>query len=163
MHSLKKLKHKGSNTLRTPGTEVIVTNSAAATKSVGSRIAAKLKPGDVIYLEGELGGGKTTLVQGILKALGIKKAVRSSSFILVNEYTIKKNIPLFHIDLYRLPDSGIETLGLEEYINPESICIIEWADKIKGLMGTPSLKIKMTWLGDNKRKIEINQLSAIKI
>ena len=107
--------------------------NAAATHNLGKSLGEKLSAGSVILLEGNLGSGKTTLVQGIGTGLGIKETIDSPTFTLINEYFGKK-IPLYHFDLYRLESSEIEALNLEIYWEglevPLGIVAIEWAEKL---------------------------------
>jgi tRNA threonylcarbamoyladenosine biosynthesis protein TsaE len=137
--------------------QTFTSTSAANTRKLGKEFASRLKPGDVVCLIGELGSGKTTFVQGLLGGFGIKGYVRSSSFIIVNQYT-KRSLDIFHIDLYRLSgQKDFESFGLEEYIGGKGICLIEWADKISRIWTKSLWNIKFKWLGDTKRKIEIKK------
>lgn len=107
------------------------THSTNDTLILGEKIGRHLETGDIIFLFGELGAGKTTLTQGITKGLGVAKEeyVRSPTFTLVNQY--KSNVPVFHIDLYRItPPHELENLGLEEVFSNEGISIVEWAEKL---------------------------------
>ncbi len=107
------------------------THSPNDTLSLGEKIGRHLEAGDIVFLFGDLGAGKTTLTQGIARGLGVAKEeyVRSPSFTLVNQYRGK--IPLFHIDLYRIASSlELEDLGLEEVFSSEGISIVEWAEKL---------------------------------
>jgi tRNA threonylcarbamoyladenosine biosynthesis protein TsaE len=111
----------------------------------------------VVYLSGELGAGKTTLVQGIARGFGIDGFVRSSSFMLVNEYE-GRSIKLYHIDLYRLESGQAEGFGLEEYINDRgSVSLIEWADRLTGTTVSPDWEIHLSWQSESTRKIGIHQ------
>jgi len=132
---------------------VIDTSSAEETKSFGEKIGRALKPGDILVLTGQLGAGKTTLIQGIAKGLEIKDYVTSPTFTLINEY--KGIYPFFHLDLYRLDDpSQIEDLGIEEYFNnKDGIMVIEWAEKLGGLMPKNAFEIKIENTGESERKI----------
>ena len=106
-------------------------HSADDTLSLGEKIGKHLKDGDIVFLFGDLGAGKTTLTQGIARGLGVAKNeyVRSPTFTLVNQY--KGNVPVFHIDLYRIASSHeLEDLGLEEVFSGEGISIVEWAEKL---------------------------------
>lgn len=104
------------------------THSPKQTQSIGKRLGLRANPGDLILLVGELGSGKTCLAQGIARGLNIQGYIRSPTFVLVNEY--QGRIPFYHIDLYRLDGLiAIQELGLEEYIESDGLCIIEWADK----------------------------------
>lgn len=107
------------------------THSASDTLNLGEKIGQHLESGDIVFLFGDLGAGKTTLTQGIARGLGVAKEeyVRSPTFTLVNQYQGK--VPLFHIDLYRIASSHeLEDLGLEEFFSSEGISIVEWAEKL---------------------------------
>lgn len=107
------------------------THSPSDTQALGKKIGRHLKAGDIIFLFGDLGAGKTTLTQGIAQGLGVtpEEYVRSPSFTLVNEYRGKT--PVFHIDLYRIDSfPELENLGLEEVFSSEGISIVEWAEKL---------------------------------
>jgi tRNA threonylcarbamoyladenosine biosynthesis protein TsaE len=104
-----------------------------ATLGLGIALGESLIPGSVILLEGDLGAGKTTLVQGIGKGLGITEPIVSPTFTLINEYT-EGRIPLYHLDLYRLEPQEVTTLNLESYwegieVTP-GIVAIEWAERM---------------------------------
>ena len=107
------------------------THSPSDTWALGEKIGRHLEAGDVIFLFGDLGAGKTTLTQGIARGLGVAKEeyVRSPSFTLVNEY--RGNIPVFHVDLYRIASSReLEDLSLEEVFSDQGVSIVEWAEKL---------------------------------
>ena len=112
-------------------TKTFRTHSPEETQAIGEQFGQTLKPGDVIALIGDLGAGKTCLTQGIARGVGIPtdQVVNSPSYTLINEY--EGEIPIYHIDLYRLQhhDEIIE-LGLEEYLEGDGICIIEWAERM---------------------------------
>ncbi len=109
--------------------------SEKETKKIGERLGRLLRPGDTVYLYGDLGAGKTVLVKGIAKSFGIpEKEVASASFTIVAEHegTYRdKKIPFFHIDLYRL-EGGRDAweIGIEEYIGGHAVSVIEWAEKL---------------------------------
>ncbi|MBD2018173.1 tRNA (adenosine(37)-N6)-threonylcarbamoyltransferase complex ATPase subunit type 1 TsaE [Microcoleus sp. FACHB-53] len=106
---------------------------AEATRSLGVRLGQSLPAGSVILLEGDLGAGKTTLVQGIGEGLGIIDSIVSPTFTLINEYH-EGRIPLYHLDLYRLESAEVEALNLESYWDgvefPLGIVAIEWAERL---------------------------------
>lgn len=120
-------------------------------------MAANFKSG-VIALEGELGAGKTTFVQGFAKGLGIKEKIISPTFVLIRQHKI---LPagrqvLYHIDLYRI--ENLNGLGLEEILkDPENIALIEWAEKIKDLLPKDTVKISFKISDVNIRKISISK------
>ena len=108
------------------------TQNANETLQLGEALGAKLIPGDLVLLFGDLGVGKTCLTQGICLVAGLENNayIRSPTFTLINEYQGK--VPIFHIDLYRLEtEAEINNLGLEEIIYSQSITIIEWSEKLK--------------------------------
>jgi tRNA threonylcarbamoyladenosine biosynthesis protein TsaE len=106
---------------------------AEATRSLGVKLGKFLPAGSVVLLEGDLGAGKTTLIQGIGEGLGIEDAIVSPTFTLINEYP-EGRIPLYHLDLYRLEPSQVEALNLESYWDGVEctlgIVAIEWAERL---------------------------------
>ncbi len=130
------------------------TPSAAATMALGRRLAAHLGPGDVVALYGDLGAGKTHLVKGICAALGVPEAaVTSPTFTLVNEYA-GRDFPVYHLDAYRV--RRIEEffeLGYEEYVYGEGLCLVEWPEKLEGLLPPHTLRLRLEHLGGHLRRI----------
>ncbi len=130
------------------------TPSAAATMALGRRLAAHLGPGDVVALYGDLGAGKTHLVKGICAALGVPEAaVTSPTFTLVNEYA-GRDFPVYHLDAYRV--RRIEEffeLGYEEYVYGEGLCLVEWPEKLEGLLPPHTLRLRLEHLGGDRRRI----------
>ena len=107
------------------------THSANEALILGEKIGRHLEAGDIVFLFGDLGAGKTTLTQGIARGLGVAKEeyVRSPTFTLVNQY--KGKMPVFHIDLYRIESPHeLEDLGLEEVFSVDGIAIVEWPEKL---------------------------------
>ena len=131
--------------------------NAFATKEFGVLLARSLPPGTVILLEGDLGAGKTTLVQGIGQGLGIAESIDSPTFTLINEY-FEGRIPLYHLDLYRLEPPEVAALHLEHYWHgietPLGIVAIEWAEKLRELPGQ-YLRISLNHQPDDTREIKI--------
>jgi tRNA threonylcarbamoyladenosine biosynthesis protein TsaE len=141
--------------------ETFQTQSPEETQSIGKQIGGNLQAGDIIALIGELGAGKTCLTQGIARGIGIAshEVVNSPSYTLINEYA--GNIPIYHIDLYRLEHHGeIVDLGLDEYLEGSGICIIEWADRMAELLPAKHIQITMTWTGESTRRIELQRTPA---
>ncbi len=138
----------------------IISDSVERTFEIGKRIGEMLAGGKVVCLTGPLGSGKTTLIKGIASGLGADKPsqVNSPTFVIVNEYQGRVNI--FHIDAYRINRvSEFEALGFEEFIGPESIVLIEWADKVAGaLEGLDCIYIDMQHNGQASRKMGISGL-----
>ncbi|PIV64649.1 MAG: tRNA (adenosine(37)-N6)-threonylcarbamoyltransferase complex ATPase subunit type 1 TsaE [bacterium (Candidatus Ratteibacteria) CG_4_10_14_3_um_filter_41_18] len=134
---------------------ILISKSPGETKRLGKKIGKLLLPGDTVALIGELGTGKTVFSKGIAQGLGIKRnLVRSPSFVLVKEYSGK--IPLFHFDLYRLKRAEeLNTLGYEEYFSGKGVVIIEWAEKAKNFLPEEYLKIELSFINENERKISL--------
>ncbi|MDD5679510.1 MAG: tRNA (adenosine(37)-N6)-threonylcarbamoyltransferase complex ATPase subunit type 1 TsaE [Kiritimatiellae bacterium] len=109
-------------------TRTVVSNSPEETQALAADLAAKLKPGAVLALHGELGSGKTCFVQGLARGLGVRHAVTSPTYTIVNEYSGR--CPLVHMDLYRLQNPQ-ELLGIdfENYLETEGVIVIEWAER----------------------------------
>jgi len=129
----------------------IKTGSYIETIRLGEKFSKVLKGGDVVILEGSLGGGKTTFVKGILKGLGFKKKVISPSFTLMHSY-VNKNLEVYHIDLYRLKIKEIKDLYIEDFYSKKSIFLIEWGDKIKNIF-SKYIKVSFIFLDENLRLI----------
>ena len=121
----------------------------------GEQLAGALHRGDVLALFGDLGAGKTALVKGIARGLGITRDVTSPTFTLVHEYA-EGQLPLFHIDLYRLDNvEQALAIGIEDYLNGPGITAIEWAEKIEPLLPAHTTRIRMKSVGENTRRIEV--------
>jgi tRNA threonylcarbamoyladenosine biosynthesis protein TsaE len=109
---------------------IYISNNPSETKQLGERLGNFLKKGDIIALNGDLGAGKTSFIQGITCGLNINKFASSPSFSIIKEYSGR--LPIYHFDLYRLDcPEEIENLGYEEYFYGDGITLIEWAKKIK--------------------------------
>jgi len=107
-----------------------ISHSPAETESLGERWGCEARSGLVIALCGDLGAGKTALVRGIARGLGIAARVHSPTFTLVNEYAGGK-LKLFHLDLYRLETpQDIRSAGIEEFLRPDGVAVIEWAERL---------------------------------
>lgn len=134
----------------------IVTSSCEETQKLGKRFARFLKPGDVVALFGPLGSGKTCLIQGICKGLGVKKNVTSPCFVIINEYYGK--LKIYHFDLFRLEKKEeLENLGYEEYFFGEGVCLVEWAEKAEKLLPKDRIDINLKILSEKKREIKIKK------
>lgn len=131
------------------------TRSLEETLQFGERLGRTLQRGDVVALSGELGAGKTALIKGLARGLGITDEVTSPTFTLIHEYGGGR-VPLFHIDLYRL-DSLEQALaiGIEEYLDTPGVTAIEWSEKIDKLLPATATRIRITALDDNRRHIEV--------
>ena len=129
-----------------------ITNSPSETQVLGQALGQLADPGDIFLLTGPLGAGKTCLVQGIARGLGIQGLTPSPTFMLAREYR-EGRLPLYHIDLYRLEFKEITELGLDEYLYGQGIAAVEWAEKDPSLMGDDHLLIEIAYAGDSGRRI----------
>ncbi|MDR1401134.1 MAG: tRNA (adenosine(37)-N6)-threonylcarbamoyltransferase complex ATPase subunit type 1 TsaE [Endomicrobium sp.] len=132
---------------------IFITKTPQETRKLGKKFAAVLKGGDIVFLKGEFGSGKTTFTQGIVKFLCNKDFARSSSFTLIREYNTA-NLKLFHIDLYRLAPSIVWDIGIEEYLYGKNISIVEWADRLLGAENDNHWNVEIKNM-NTKRKIKI--------
>ena len=123
------------------------------TRELGSIIGGLAGPGDIIFLSGPLGAGKTCLAQGIAQGLGVRENTASPSYVLMRE--LKGRLPLYHMDLYRLNIAEIGELGLDDYLYGQGVCVIEWAEKGAGLMPPEHLLVQMSYTGENAREIDV--------
>lgn len=131
----------------------IISKNEEETRKLAKTIVSKLKPGDVVLLTGDLGAGKTTFVGGALNSLGYNDHVVSPTFnILKCYFEVKPNV--FHIDAYRLEGQNIE-IGLEEFIEGNGICFIEWPKFIEPLIPSNHIEISLKRIDDLTREIEI--------
>lgn len=138
----------------------IFLESARATEQFGAQLWAQLPKGSVIFLHGDLGAGKTTLVRGFLRAAGFAGAVKSPTYNLVEEYDLG-GLKVFHFDLYRLVDpEELEWIGIRDYFNQESVCFIEWPEQGLGLLPLPDLALHLSVL-EHGRNLEINVINPL--
>jgi len=128
----------------------------AAMEDIGREIAARLRAGDVVTLEGGLGAGKTTLARGILRGLGFPGEAPSPTFAIVQGYEPPETrLPLAHVDLYRLEDAGeIEELGLGDWLDGGAL-IVEWPDRLGGLYADIALAIQIAVAADGARTLTV--------
>jgi len=136
--------------------EVVETHSAAETEALGARIAERLQPGDVVLLSGELGTGKTTLVRGACRALGVPGPVTSPTFTIGQQYPGGR-MPVSHLDLYRLQSlEGEDPALLEDYLRPEGVAFVEWPAAGSGRLDRPALEVRLAHESEEGRRIEVD-------
>jgi tRNA threonylcarbamoyladenosine biosynthesis protein TsaE len=138
--------------------------SAADTEAVGARIASGLKPGDVVLVAGALGAGKTTLIRGACRALGVADPIVSPTFTIGRRYRGREGRPVSHLDLYRLTDLSLEEPGLlDDYLTPDAISFIEWSERA-GATVTEGLRVaarvRIEHAGGDAREIELSGPAA---
>lgn len=135
----------------------IISNSAEETIEFGRKLGSKLKGGEVIGICGPLGSGKTHLIKGIADGAGAKnpKDVTSPTFVIVNEY--KGRVDIFHIDAYRLNSvAEFDMLGFDDFCYPQSVVLIEWADKVESALETLDyIRINLEHAGETIRRISL--------
>ena len=129
----------------------VITERKEETKELGKRLAPLFERGDVVLLKGDLGAGKTTFTGGVAEGLSIDEKVISPTFNIMKCY-FKGRIPLYHIDAYRLENQNIE-IGLDEYIEGDGVCLIEWPMYIEKLIPDDYLEITINNLGGDKRRL----------
>ncbi|HIQ04292.1 MAG TPA: tRNA (adenosine(37)-N6)-threonylcarbamoyltransferase complex ATPase subunit type 1 TsaE [Anaerolineae bacterium] len=135
----------------------LLTRSGEETQVVGAVLGRLLQAGDILAVVGDLGTGKTCLTQGIGRGMGITRPITSPTFTLINEYYPPPPAPpLFHVDLYRLQDASTEAvdIGLLELLDEAGVCVIEWADRARGLLPPSHLWIELQWQQDETRRIQ---------
>ena len=139
----------------------IISHSPEETRALGEKLAARLAPGDVVLLEGELGAGKSELARGIARGLGVTETVTSPSFTILNVYESGR-CPLYHFDWYRLESAEeLFELGLEEYLGGDGIAVVEWAEKCPEALPKKTIRIRLEATGDEERRIEAEELKEI--
>ena len=130
----------------------MITHSAAETEALGERLAAQLGPGDVVLVSGELGSGKTTLIRGAARALGVNEPVTSPTFTIGHTY--RGRVPVSHLDLYRLGDLGQEDPALlEDYVTPEAVAFIEWPGTAEPWIERITRRVDIRHAGGDEREI----------
>lgn len=138
-------------------TEVVrtETRSAVETEAVGAQLAARLEPGDVVIVSGEVGAGKTTLIRGAARALGVVEPVTSPTFTIGQRY-VGGRLPISHLDLYRLEDlEGEDPALLDDYLGPDGVAFVEWPAAGAGRLGRPAVEVRLEHGGEERRTIEI--------
>jgi tRNA threonylcarbamoyladenosine biosynthesis protein TsaE len=137
----------------------VISQSLEQTAELAGALAEVLKPGDIVLLEGELGAGKTTLIREIVSALGVDMAtVSSPTFVLANEYDAADGLTVVHIDAYRLAgddDEELALLGWDRLTTEDTVVLIEWADRIAGLIDRPSVRVMLEHVAESSRVIRL--------
>lgn len=130
-------------------------NSPEETLSIGEMIAKNLDPGDILCLNGDLGAGKTHLVKGISRGLGISEhLVNSPTFTLIHEY--KGTIPVYHFDLYRVKDaSELRDIGVDDYLYGDGVCIVEWPEVLENDLPENAVHVTIEKIDLSTRKLTI--------
>ena len=131
---------------------IYLTNSELETIKLGESYAKTLSAGDVVLLNGEMGGGKTAFTKGVAKGLGITDVITSPTYAYMNDYDGK----LYHYDCYRLTSGeDAEALGLTDYFYGNGICVIEWSQNIKSVLPDKVKIVTIKKIDENKREITL--------
>ena len=142
-----------------------ISHSPAETEALGEKLGRAAKRGLVLALSGDMGAGKTQLVKGLARGLGVTARVHSPTFTLVNEYGGGR-LKLFHLDLYRLETAGqLRSAGIEEFLTPAGVAVIEWAERLDLRMmesrpGEKWMRVNIEILNEAERKISYDDFGA---
>jgi tRNA threonylcarbamoyladenosine biosynthesis protein TsaE len=142
----------------TPGAHpaVLETADAAATETLGRTVAELLEPGDLVLVSGEFGAGKTTFVRGACRALGVDGPITSPTFAIANRYPAAGGLIVAHLDLYRITSLEDEVPDLlDDYLGADRIAFIEWPPIDHPGLGRVRMRVTLTHLGGDRRRIEI--------
>jgi tRNA threonylcarbamoyladenosine biosynthesis protein TsaE len=133
----------------------VETSSAAETEAFGARLVERLSPGDVVIVSGEVGAGKTTLIRGAARALGVTEPVTSPTFTIGQCYAGGR-LPISHLDLYRLENlDGEDPALLDDYLGGDGVAFVEWPAAGAERLGRPALEIRLEHVTEERRSIEI--------
>jgi tRNA threonylcarbamoyladenosine biosynthesis protein TsaE len=133
------------------------TASAAETEAIGAELAALLEPGDVVVVSGDVGAGKTTLIRGVARALGVTGPVTSPTFTIGQRYAGGR-LPVSHLDLYRLETlDGEDPALLDDYLGADGVAFVEWPDAGAERLGPIALEVRIAHAGGERRTIEITR------
>ena len=146
--------------MNTPFENPVITGSEAETEALAARMACAVSPGTVIALAGDLGAGKTVFTRGFARALGVKEPVSSPTYTIIQEYRTGEGRDFFHLDLYRISDEySALGFGVEEYLDdPEAYVLVEWPERISGIMPPGAVTVHIRHLGGDRREITVSGL-----
>ncbi|HEY3830644.1 MAG TPA: tRNA (adenosine(37)-N6)-threonylcarbamoyltransferase complex ATPase subunit type 1 TsaE [Solirubrobacteraceae bacterium] len=134
---------------------VLESSDPTETEALGARLADSLRAGDVVLVQGELGAGKTTLVRGAARALGVSDPVTSPTFAIGHRYR-GTDVTVAHLDLYRLASLAGEDPGLlEDYLGPDRIAFVEWPEAGAGELPPAAVRVRLIHAGGDRRRIEV--------
>jgi tRNA threonylcarbamoyladenosine biosynthesis protein TsaE len=144
------------------GGEEYLSRSPGETRALGEGLGRRLRPGEVVAFSGELGTGKTCMIQGVCAGLGVAEQVNSPTFILINEYSGRaggRPVAVYHFDLYRLRgEQELEALGAEEYFYGRGICLIEWPERAGAALPPRRREVTLEHCGPETRRIALRTL-----
>ncbi|MPZ13362.1 MAG: tRNA (adenosine(37)-N6)-threonylcarbamoyltransferase complex ATPase subunit type 1 TsaE [Chloroflexi bacterium] len=132
----------------------VETHGEEETRQLGAHLSAAVRAGDVLLLLGHFGAGKTTLVQGIARGLGVDQPVTSPSFVIASEY--QGRIPLYHIDLYRVEQMDEVTLeAIAEYFGGDGLCVVEWPGSVPDELAHGAVRLELAIMGEEDRGLTL--------
>jgi tRNA threonylcarbamoyladenosine biosynthesis protein TsaE len=135
------------------------TGSAAETEAVGAELARDLRPGDVVTVSGDVGAGKTTMIRGACRALGVSEPVTSPTFTIGHRYR-GEGVWVSHLDLYRLADiEGEEPALLDDYLTPDGIAFVEWPAAAAARLRGATWEVRLSHAGGDRRDLQIDSAS----
>jgi tRNA threonylcarbamoyladenosine biosynthesis protein TsaE len=134
--------------------EKLTTTGPRDTEALGARLAERLGPGDIVIISGEVGSGKTTLIRGACRALGVEGPVTSPTFTIGQRY--RGRHPVSHLDLFRLEGiEGEDPALLDDYLTQDAIAFVEWPAAAEARLGRPALQVRLRHAGGDRREIEL--------
>ena len=137
--------------------QVTETHNPGATERAGADLAARLRPGDVVFIRGDLGAGKTTFVRGAARALGVDAPVTSPTYTIGQLYAARDGLELAHVDLYRLDTlAGEDPALLDDYLTPERIAFVEWPEVGEPAIDRVAARVRIEHAGGDARRIEVS-------
>jgi len=135
----------------------VETGGPGETQALAERLSAVLEPGAVLALDGDLGAGKTTFIQGLCRGLAVAEPVASPTFVLLRVY--RGRLPVYHFDAYRLERAAeLEDFGAEEYFWGDGVSLVEWAERVAEALPPDRLGVRLAVTGEERRRIEIRAL-----
>jgi tRNA threonylcarbamoyladenosine biosynthesis protein TsaE len=137
-------------------TETVRSGSAEETEALGREIAGRLEPGDLVVVSGDVGTGKTTLIRGACRALGVTGPIASPTFTIGRRY--RGRMPVAHLDLYRLASLDAEEPGLlDDYLTPDAVAFVEWPDAAGDRLEGVAVRVRLAHAGGDRRTIEVSR------
>lgn len=134
-------------------------SSPSQTQRFGARLGELLRQGDLVTLHGDLGSGKTTLVQGMARGWGSARAARSPSFILVNEYKRADGMVLYHLDAFRLEKGQWPGMEVEAALDHGAV-VVEWPERVEGFLTKDRIQVEMRWIDETRRNLRVEAKGA---
>lgn len=146
--------------------QTLTTHSAEETRNFGKKLASEIAPGTLLCLQGDLGAGKTTLVQGLLEGLGAARPFVSPTFVIMKQYDLAAGLlsgriqRVYHADAYRVQEKDFREIGFAEWCaDPEGLVILEWPERIGALLPEKRINITLTSFSETEREIYVQKIA----